>query len=352
MTMRRPAGRTSVPAMTRTSAPSTDWSESVAPDEAAGQEDFSRTIGQISQRVDRRHGPGRAFHRKQIAGLRGRLTVPAHLPAAAAQGLFAAPGDYDVLVRLSNGALTPQADALPDIRGFALSVRGVSGPGALGATTDRQDFLLINLPSFGFRDSAEFAQIVPLAAGGQAQLLAGLAKQRGPVGGLLEATRLTRALSRWFPGFGTATFYSSAPMRWGAYAGKLRLLPQQHGWDPRANRDWAADVTRRLHAGPLVYALQVQLFVDEQRTPIEDGRAVWSEADSPWLTVGVLTLPQQDPTSPAGQQLAAEVAADAFDPWAALAEHRPLGEIMRARKIAYYASQQARHADSSAADQS
>ena len=191
-----------------------------------------------------------------------------------------------------------------------------------------------------------------LAAGGQAQLLAGLVKQRGPVGGLLEATRLTRALSRWFPGFGTATFYSSAPMRWGAYAGKLRLLPQQHGWDPRANRDWAADVTRRLHAGPLVYALQVQLFVDEQRTPIEDGRAVWSEADSPWLTVGVLTLPQQDPTSPAGQQLAAEVAADAFDPWAALAEHRPLGEIMRARKIAYYASQQARHADSSAADQS
>ena len=162
----------------------------------------------------------------------------------------------------------------------AVGPRGI-GPGALGATTDRQDFLLINLPSFGFRDSAEFAQIVPLAAGGQAQLLAGLVKQRGPVGGLLEATRLTRALSRWFPGFGTATFYSSAPMRWGAYAGKLRLLPQQHGWDPRANRDWAADVTRRLHAGPLVYALQVQLFVDEQRTPIEDGRAVWSRRIRP-----------------------------------------------------------------------
>ena len=29
---------------------------------------------------------------------------------------------------------------------------------------------------------------------------------------------------------------------------------------------------------------------------------------------------------------------DHFDPWMALADHRPLGEIMRARKAAYYAS--------------
>lgn len=332
--------------MTRASTPSTDWSETVHGDEAAQQKEFSDTIGSITARVSRRYGKGRAFHRKQIAGLRGELAVPAHLPAAAAQGLFAEPGDYDVLVRLSNGSIVPQADALPDIRGFALSIRGISGAGALGGQTDRQDFLLINLPSFGFRDSADFAQIVPLAAGGQAQLLAGLVKQRGPVGGVREAARLTKELGRWFPGFGTATFYSAAPVRWGDYAGKLRLLPQQHGWDPRANTDWAGDVERRLQRGPLVYSLQVQLFVDEQRTPIEDGRAVWSEVDAPWLTVAVLTLPQQDPTSPAGQQLAADVAADAFDPWAALAEHRPLGEIMRARKIAYYASQQARGAQS------
>ena len=30
--------------------------------------------------------------------------------------------------------------------------------------------------------------------------------------------------------------------------------------------------------------------------------------------------------------------ADRFDPWSAVAEHRPLGEIMRARKAAYLPS--------------
>ncbi|MFI0433422.1 MAG: catalase [Candidatus Nanopelagicales bacterium] len=330
--------------MTATSNPSPNWSESPAPDESVQHEEFSRVIGEIQQRVSRRFGPGRAFHRKQIAGLKGELVIPGHLPEAAAQGLFASPGSYDVLIRLSNGAIAPAADALPDIRGFALSIRGVTGAAALGGETDRQDFLLINLPSLGFHDSADFARIVPLAASGQTALLTGLIKQRGPISGALEAARLTKELSRWFPGFATATFYSAAPVRWGDYAGKVRLLPQQHGWDPRANRDWGADVARRLAEAPLVFSLQVQLYLDEQRTPIEDGLATWSEQDSPWLTVATLNVPQQDPSDEAGQQLAAEVEAASFDPWAALAEHRPLGEIMRARKVAYYASQRARGA--------
>jgi len=33
-----------------------------------------------------------------------------------------------------------------------------------------------------------------------------------------------------------------------------------------------------------------------------------------------------------------------FDPWDALADHRPVGEIMRARKAAYFASQKERGA--------
>jgi hypothetical protein len=40
----------------------------------------------------------------------------------------------------------------------------------------------------------------------------------------------------------------------------------------------------------------------------------------------------------------ARVEAGIFDPWQALAAHRPLGEVMRARKVAYYSSQQARGA--------
>jgi hypothetical protein len=62
------------------------------------------------------------------------------------------------------------------------------------------------------------------------------------------------------------------------------------------------------------------------------------------VPVARVTLPVQDPSSPEGQALAERIEQDRFDPWAALAEHRPLGEIMRARKVAYFPSQKRRQA--------
>lgn len=52
-----------------------------------------------------------------------------------------------------------------------------------------------------------------------------------------------------------------------------------------------------------------------------------------------LTLPQQG-----GDAAATEAEAARFDPWGGLAAHRPLGEIMRARKVAYFESQKGRNA--------
>jgi hypothetical protein len=40
----------------------------------------------------------------------------------------------------------------------------------------------------------------------------------------------------------------------------------------------------------------------------------------------------------------ARIEASVFDPWQTLAAHRPLGEVMRARKVAYFESQKARGA--------
>lgn len=324
--------------------PSLDWAEQVAPDEAERHARFSETISDIQSRVNARHGPGRAFHRTQVAGLRGTLEVSSRLPRLAAQGLFAQPGSYPTLIRLSNGSITPMADAMPDIRGFALSVRGVEGPSALGGTTDRQDFLLINHPTFGFRDTRDFAPVVPLAARGQGALVKGLIAEQGLLGGAAESARLVKNLSTWFPGFATATFHSAAPLCWGPYAAKVRLVPQQRGVSMTAALDWHADFRRRLAADDLRWHLEAQFFIDETQTPIEDGRVRWSESASPFLRVATLTVARQDIDAPAGQVLAEQIEAGRFDPWAGLADHRPLGEIMRARKVAYLASQQLRAA--------
>ena len=57
-----------------------------------------------------------------------------------------------------------------------------------------------------------------------------------------------------------------------------------------------------------------------------------------------LTLPQQDSHSPAAQAFAQQAESAVFDPWQALAAHRPLGDVMRARKAVYFVSQQGRGA--------
>jgi hypothetical protein len=86
-----------------------------------------------------------------------------------------------------------------------------------------------------------------------------------------------------------------------------------------------------------VHELQLQFFTDEDATPIEDAAASWR---APYVTVARLTIPPQD----LEDAVAAKVEQARFDPWNALVEHRPLGEVMRARKAAYRASQLARDA--------
>ena len=52
----------------------------------------------------------------------------------------------------------------------------------------------------------------------------------------------------------------------------------------------------------------------------------------------------QDSASAQGQALLREVETAVFDPWQALAAHRPLGDVQRARKVVYFESQKGRNA--------
>ncbi len=307
--------------------PSTSWSEQVSPDEQARHEAFAQTLVKLQTRLNAKYGPGRALHRKAVAALVGRFVVPPGLPDHAAQGLFAHPGEYDAVIRMSNGGIAPQPDAVPDIRGIAVSVRGIDGPGALGGDTDRQDFLLINRPAFGFRDSVDFAELVPAAARGQQALVKHMIDKHGVVRAPLQLVRTGADLARPFSGFATSAFHSCAPIAWGPYAAHVHLTPVDAPRNPLALRDWGADVRQRIERRPLTWELQAQFYTDDDHTPIEDGRKPWQ---APEVTVARLTA--------TGLADADEVEADHFDPWSALVAHRPLGEIMRARKVAYYPS--------------
>jgi hypothetical protein len=322
--------------------PSTGWQEKVDPDEAERFARYASSIAEMQRRKSKRFGPGRALHRKQVLGIEGRLEVLDGLPVHARHGLFASPGAHDTWVRLSNGGADRAPDRRPDVRGFAVKVLGVPGPGALGGQTACQDFLLINHPAFAFPRSDEFVELALAAGKGGSALLAHVFRRYGVIGGARLIARFARSIGRPFSGFASERFFSAAPIACGPYAARVRLLPAALP-APGSGEDWTADFLRHLSASDLSFDLQLQFFTDERVTPIEDASVDWPESDAPHVTVARLLLPRRGGDS-LDEELQRRIESAVFDPWSALADHRPLGDVMRARKVVYLESEKGRGA--------
>jgi hypothetical protein len=325
------------------SSPSTDWKEEIAADEESRFASYAEIIAELQKKGNEKFGKGRALHRKQTLALKGKLEILPNLPAHAQQGLFAKAGEHQVQVRLSNGAGAIQSDKVPDVRGFGLKVLGIGGPGALGFDVTSQDFVMINRKSFGLPDPETFIQIVQAIPKGPAGIAGVLFKRFGLFGGLKKLAKLGKSQSQPFSGFATETFSTAAPIACGPYAIRLRIVPEARAALAKSD-DLAKDVAAQLAKGPLRFAMQIQFYVDEARTPIENAEPDWLESDAPYLVVGYLTVPPIEIGGDEHKKLEAEVEAGKFDPWNALMVHRPLGAVMRARKATYFKSQQGRGA--------
>jgi hypothetical protein len=324
--------------------PSTAWKEQIASDEAERFAGYARLFEEIQARKSKKYGNGRALHRKQLTAASGTLEVLSGLPEFAAQGLFAKPESYEVLVRLSNGGMDKAKDAMPDIRGFALRVLGVHGDSALGiGPAVSQDFTLINAEQFAFARSDEFVAFAAAASNGNGALLKFLFKRYGIFGGPALLLKFIKTLGKPYGGFASETHYSAVPMACGPYAVRVRLVPAAGNGpaNPQAKANWGADFSARLVRNPLQWDLQLQPFVSEKLTPIEDASVNWT---TPYTTVARLTLPVQDTDSATGKAILAKAETGVIDPWQALAAHRPLGDVQRARKVVYFASQKGRGA--------
>ncbi|HEY0132487.1 MAG TPA: catalase family protein [Nannocystis sp.] len=328
--------------------PRTDWAETIPPGEDAALLRLAEILAALQARRARKGRLGRALHFKGHGGVRAEVRTRDGLPAPYAVGIFAGAATYPAYVRFSNATGKPQPDRLGDVRGFALKIVGVPGkkliPGMEDATT--QDFLLIRTPVTPFRSAEEFVRMIQVVDN---PLMLFAAMARLGVGRVLTIARQAAAsMKSPTTTLATPRFYSALPIRWGEHAGRVSLTPVPP-LDERTHGDGGPDALRgdlaaRLKAGPIAFTLAVQLYVDPQRTPIEDGSVDWSEDDSPYVPVADVVLPQQDLTDDRGRELDAYVEQLSFDPWHAPVEFRPLGNLMRARNHAYRLSTTARKA--------
>lgn len=299
----------------------------------------------------------RSVHAKSHGLLRARLQVLDGLAPELAQGLFAVPAGYDAVMRISTipGDMLDDKVSVP--RGMAVKVIGVPGTqlssldaddGAPPAAT--QDFVLVNGPAFLAPSAKKFLGSLKLLAGttdkaprlkqALSTVLQGAEKALEAVGG--ESGTLKSLGGHPETHVLGETYYSQAPILYGAYMAKVALVPVSPelaalrgahvdlDGKPNGLRDAVVAFFSR-HAA--TWEVRIQLCRDISTMPLEDASVAWPEEDSPYLPVARLTaLPQ------AGWSEALSRAVDdgmAFSPWHGVLEHRPLGSIMRVRKAAY-----------------
>lgn len=321
--------------------------ERVAVDEREAIHSLQNIFAGMVHKVAETQGHAwRAVHAKGHALLRGTLTVLDGLQAEYAQGLFAAPGRYAVLLRWSS----PPPEQLPDTvstpRAVAVKVMDVPGERLDGAKgCGSQDFLMVNFPAFARPDPQSFltgARLTAAVAGHAPQAKAAVSTIMRGVEAALETVG---GESLQVKGMGGEpqhhplgeTYFTQVPFLYGPYMAKFALAPVSpalRALDGAALPN-AADTQRAAIAAHFSreggeWELRVQLCVDLDRMPIEDASVVWPEELSPYVPVARLSVPPQSSWDEAASPRVEDEIA--FDPWNCISAHRPLGAINRARK--------------------
>jgi len=321
-------------------------------DESETCEEIIRTMRGIAQTTWAHSGHGlRGVHAKSHGLLRGELRVPDGLPPAYAQGAFAQPGEWPLVMRLSTIPGDILDDAVSTPRGMAIKLIGVDGvrlPGSEGQFT--QDFVLVDGPVFGSAGPKQFlaglkllattTDRVPTLKKAVSAVLRGAEKAIEQVG--LESGTLKALGGHPQTNPLGDTYFSQVPMLWGPYMAKLQVVPVSAELQaltgapvetherPQALRD--AVLSHFARAGA-EWDVRVQLCTDLQAMPIEDASVRWPEDRSPFVTVGRIAMrPQLAWTE---TRSAAIDDGMSFSPWHGLAAHRPLGAVMRVRKRVY-----------------
>jgi len=334
-----------------------------APEENERQVDAEivATLRKISETTfEHRKHAIRSVHAKSHGLLHGELTVHPDLPAVLAQGLFTQPASYSVVMRLSTTPSDLLDDNVSTPRGLAIKAIGVPGARVAGSEDDAtQDFVLINGPVFSAPNAGGFLKslklLEPTTDTGEAWKKVTSKIARGAEA-VLEAAGTQSPTLLNLGGQPTTnilgeTFYSAVPILYGDYIAKIAVAPVSpeltaltgekldNTGEPNALRD---QVLNFFLANGGTWELRVQLCTDLATMPVEDASVPWPEDASPYLPVATITVPAQD--SWTIEKIAAIDEALSFSPWHALAAHRPLGAVMRARKSAYKMSAEFRAA--------
>ncbi|ARV58602.1 catalase [Nostocales cyanobacterium HT-58-2] len=308
---------------------------------------------------------------KQELSKRTSLTEAQLRAISLKQGLFAKPKQYPVWLRFASGAFSVKNDYEGDTRSMAVKVIGVEGERlSQSHEFQTQDIIVHNTELFFIKTIKDFHGFFTAIYRANLSSLLKLS----PVLWLLLHPYETKLLKTSFKRFPKSLL---TERYWSASAYSLGLKPDfdpsqpgrvpveypaviKYGFNPvssqpphqqipferRSESDlerakasgskdnhYREDIIQSLAKPGAEYWWDFQIqFQTSPEMSIDDTTIVWNEEESPFFTVGRLTVKHQKVDSPLENDFGENLS---FAPGNGLAVHRPIGAINRLRSIVY-----------------
>ncbi len=283
----------------------------------------------------------RGVHAKGHACVKAYVDVLPDINQQLQHGVFAEPGhEYKAWIRFSNSGsnMAKSDDNAKDARGMAIKLLNV-GENLNGGTT--QEFIAHNSPAFFVTSVDDYNQFVA-TKGDPKYFIQGYNPFKWR---LRELWQLVTAYAEpplsplW------TTYFSNTAYKLGPHNVKFKMQacgPQvTHVARQKDDPDFLKhNLTEELSQGDACMQLAVQLQNVSKQMPIEDATVLWKEDESPFIPVADINIIEQTFDTPEQQQFCENLS---YSPWNALAAHRPIGALNRARKFVYEASANLRH---------
>ena len=314
--------------------------EKFYPDE---EESLNKIIDLMMDQMRGRFKPGgyeRGGNTKTHGIVRATVTIRDDLPEHCRKGIFANPRTYPAYVRYSGPGPNVPAD-INDV-GFmsmAMKLMGVPGEKLMSEEKFTQDFITTSggatfvTPNTRENAKLQYWSLVDMTLyyflnPQDSHLLDFFMQslwnetQYNPLG------RRYWSCTPYLLGEGQAMMYSFVPKTTDIET----HIPGLPFGTPPFNY-LRENMIKTLNEKDVEFDLMIQLQTDPHLMPIEDGSVRWPEELSPFIPAATVHIPKQKFDSDAQFEFGKRLK---MNPWHCLPEHRPLGNLNRARFRMYY----------------
>jgi hypothetical protein len=293
----------------------------------------------------------RQIHPKMNGCVKAEFIIEPNLPAELKVGLFKEPKSFPAWVRLSNGRTKPLPDTKKDIRGFAIKIMNVPGKKLDDSDPDigSHDFILMNTKNFVAGDVKQFAKILKVVT--TPTKPSNILPKMGIVFSSIPVLRRAGKAKIKINHPCEIPYFSTVPFRFGdeTKAVKYGAFPSeknQSEYPDTSGEDLLrVNLAATLKKNEIVYDFKIQFQTDPVKMPIEDPTVEW---DSEYIKLATIRIPTQVFDTPERNELGDNLS---FNSWHCIAEHRPLGNFNRVRKIIYEAMYGFRHQQNNIKDE-